>query len=77
MFNALKKGASASNAVGLKQAQAIINSLAALYAAVVPLANACGLHLTYNPAIANEMTGAILAVANVYVTLATSEKVGL
>ncbi len=72
-FTVLKQGRSLANPAAWKNAQVIANLLSAL----VVLLNVLGVHFGLDSDSVNLVAGGIAALANAYLTTATSEKVGV
>lgn len=72
-FDALQKGKRLSNVVAWKNVQLITNALAA----VVVLLRALGIDLGFSESDVGAISGAIVIIVNAYLTLATTNKVGI
>ena len=72
-FVVLKQGRALANPAAWKNVQVIANLLSAL----IVLLNAFGIHFGLDSDSVNLIAGGIAAIANAYLTAATSEKVGV
>lgn len=72
-FTVLKQGQALANPAAWKNAQVLANLLSAL----VVLLNAFGIHFGLDSDSVNLIAGGVAAIANAYLTAATSEKVGV
>ena len=72
-FVVLKQGRSLANPAAWKNAQVLANLLSAL----VVLLNAFGIHFGLDSDSVNLVAGGVAAIANAYLTAATSEKAGV
>ncbi len=72
-FTVLKQGRALANPAAWKNAQVLANLLSAL----VVLLNVLGVHFGLDSDSVNLIAGGIAAIANAYLTAATSEKVGV
>lgn len=72
-FDALKKGKRLNSVVAWKNVQIVTNMLAA----VVVLLRALGIDLGLSDSDIDSVAGAIVVIINVYLTLATTNKVGI
>lgn len=72
-FVVLKQGRALANPAAWKNVQVIANLLSAL----IVLLNAFGIHFGLDSDSVNLVAGGIAAIANAYLTAATSEKVGV
>ena len=73
VFDALRKGKRLNNVVAWKNVQLITNALAA----VVVLLKALGIDLGLSESNIDVISGAIVIIVNAYLTLATTNKVGI
>ncbi len=72
-FTVLKQGQALANPAAWKNAQVLANLLSAL----IVLLNVFGVHFGLDSDSVNLVAGGIAAIANAYLTAATSEKVGV
>lgn len=73
VFSALQKGRRLNNVVAWKNVQLVTNALAA----IVVLLSALGIDLGFSESDISTIAGAIVVVINGYLTLATTNKVGI